>query len=112
MAEYVCKVWSADRRTKKTFMTLASTDTLIQAALNFDIKGSKIVLESDGTEVCGEAVLEHYLKQNETLMIIDNEEWCERAESSTSAAALQRGTLEQTNSNWNNTARSCGQNSN
>ncbi|XP_017467857.1 PREDICTED: uncharacterized protein LOC108360183 isoform X1 [Rhagoletis zephyria] len=76
MEQYICKVWSADRTVKKTFMSEGTTDAIITAASNYGIRGNKIVLECDGTEICGDDVLKYYLNEKATLMMLADEEWC------------------------------------
>ncbi|XP_017471868.1 PREDICTED: uncharacterized protein LOC108363112 [Rhagoletis zephyria] len=78
MDEYVFKVWSADRRIKKTFISSPSIELVIEKARLYGIQGYKLVLESDGSEICSDSVLEHYLKSKEIFMLLENEEWTEK----------------------------------
>ncbi|XP_067635058.1 uncharacterized protein [Eurosta solidaginis] len=83
MAEVVCKVWSSDRRIKKLFMAAPVIQAIIEEAKKFDIQGTKLVLESDGTEISSNSVLEYYLKNNKIFMLLENEEWTERPTAAT-----------------------------
>ncbi|XP_034098667.1 uncharacterized protein LOC117564119 [Drosophila albomicans] len=63
-------ICSADRKNKKTFMSLPSRKDVIEKAHKFGLSGSTIVLESNGCEICEDEVLLFAAKEKILLMLL------------------------------------------
>lgn len=63
-------ICSADRKNKKTFMSLPSRKDVIEKAHKFGLAGSTIVLESNGCEICEDEVLLFAAKEKILLMLL------------------------------------------
>ncbi|KAL7739388.1 hypothetical protein ACLKA6_002456 [Drosophila palustris] len=63
-------ICSADRKNKKTFMSLPSRKDVIEKAHKFGLAGNTIVLESNGCEICEDEVLLFAAKEKILLMLL------------------------------------------
>ncbi|KAH8403048.1 hypothetical protein KR222_003752 [Zaprionus bogoriensis] len=63
-------ICSADRKNKKTFMSLPSRKDVIEKAHKYGLAGSTIVLESNGCEICEDEVLLFAAKEKILLMLL------------------------------------------
>ncbi|EDW03984.1 uncharacterized protein LOC6561753 [Drosophila grimshawi] len=63
-------ICSADRKNKKTFMSLPSRKDVIEKAHKYGLLGSTIVLESNGCEICEDEVLLFAAKEKILLMLL------------------------------------------
>ncbi|TDG44495.1 hypothetical protein AWZ03_009073 [Drosophila navojoa] len=63
-------ICSADRKIKKTFMSLPSRKDVIEKAHKYGLAGSTIVLESNGCEICEDEVLLFAAKEKILLMLL------------------------------------------
>ncbi|EDW64040.1 uncharacterized protein [Drosophila virilis] len=69
-------ICSADRKNKKTFMSLPSRKDVIEKAHKYGLAGSTIVLESNGCEICEDEVLLFAAKEKILLMLLaENDEY-------------------------------------
>ncbi|ALC38538.1 CG17078, partial [Drosophila busckii] len=69
-------ICSADRKTKKTFMSLPSRKDVIEKAHKYGLTGNTIVLESNGCEICEDEVLLFAAKEKILLMLLaENDEY-------------------------------------
>ncbi|KAH8413343.1 hypothetical protein KR009_010059, partial [Drosophila setifemur] len=63
-------ICSADRKNKKTFMSLPTRKDVIEKAHKYGLSGSTIVLESNGCEICEDEVLLFAAKEKILLMLL------------------------------------------
>ncbi|XP_017152893.2 uncharacterized protein LOC108162588 [Drosophila miranda] len=63
-------ICSADRKTKKTFMSLPTRKDVIDKAHKYGLAGNTIVLESNGCEICEDEVLLFAAKEKILLMLL------------------------------------------
>ncbi|BFF94667.1 uncharacterized protein DMAD_12244 [Drosophila madeirensis] len=63
-------ICSADRKTKKTFMSLPSRKDVIDKAHKYGLVGNTIVLETNGCEICEDEVLLFAAKEKILLMLL------------------------------------------
>ncbi|KAH8273734.1 hypothetical protein KR018_011187, partial [Drosophila ironensis] len=63
-------ICSADRKNKKTFMSLPTRKDVIEKAHKYGLSGSTIVLESNGCEICEDDVLLFAAKEKILLMLL------------------------------------------
>ncbi|XP_030384344.1 uncharacterized protein LOC115631670 [Scaptodrosophila lebanonensis] len=69
-------ICSADRKNKKTFMSLPSRKDVIEKAHKFGLSGNTIVLETNGCEICEDEVLVFAAKEKILLMLLsENDEY-------------------------------------
>ncbi|KAH8281494.1 hypothetical protein KR054_000866 [Drosophila jambulina] len=67
-------ICSADRKNKKTFMSLPTRKDVIEKAHKYGLAGSTIVLESNGCEICEDDVLLFAAKEKILLMLLAESE--------------------------------------
>ncbi|XP_017021767.1 uncharacterized protein [Drosophila kikkawai] len=67
-------ICSADRKNKKTFMSLPTRKDVIEKAHKYGLVGSTIVLESNGCEICEDDVLLFAAKEKILLMLLAESE--------------------------------------
>ncbi|XP_022227248.2 uncharacterized protein LOC111077329 [Drosophila obscura] len=63
-------ICSADRKTKKTFMSLPTRKDVMDKAHKYGLAGNTIVLESNGCEICEDEVLLFAAKEKILLMLL------------------------------------------
>ncbi|XP_002018666.2 uncharacterized protein LOC6593754 [Drosophila persimilis] len=63
-------ICSADRKTKKTFMSMPTRKDVIDKAHKYGLAGNTIVLESNGCEICEDEVLLFAAKEKILLMLL------------------------------------------